>query len=334
MSQPPVSICLLTYNRAHLLPSTIESLLGQTFSDFELIISDDCSDEETRTVCMDYERRDRRIAYYRNPERLMMPGNLNAAIERSRGDLVANLHDGDVYRPNLLEKWVNALNCAPGAAFVFNAYECIEWKTKKTKIERHDFPAVIPIRALTNRMMFDLTSPVWGTVMARRSSYDKVGLFNPRYGWYSDVEMWMRLNTFWQVCYIPEPLISLHLHEMERPYAKINWSHERILVAMHEETIDRVFADDPVQGARALQKLRRTRDRRWLMKSAICLKQRNFYLLSQAAAVLLAEDRLLCKVAGAAAWTAGRLLSRENPISKTVIPNSDTAREQKRRTAL
>jgi glycosyltransferase involved in cell wall biosynthesis len=320
-ASPPVSVCLLTYNRSELLPATIDSLLAQSFGDFELIVSDDCSADVTEQICRDYEARDRRILYRRNQHRLKMPGNLNSAISLARGALVANLHDGDIYRSDLLQKWVRALTEAPDAAFVFNAYECVERRTKNIRIEQHNFPPVIPVRMLTDRMMFDLTSPVWGTVMARRRCYAESGLFNPRYSWYSDVEMWMRLNTVWPVCYVPEPLISLHVHEDDRPYAVINWSHERMLVAMHEEIIDRVYVEDPVGGALALRRLRRVQDRRWLVKLAVCLKRRDFSLLYQGARMLAAEDRLFVRliglagtgIAGVQEWSNQPMRSKQPP---------------------
>src|SRR6266851_7432426 len=94
----PVSICLTTYNRASVLPKTLDSLLAQTSSDFELIISDDCSSDDTQDICRRYAAKDRRVKYFRNERNLNMPGNLNAAIRRSTGVYIANLHDGDVYR--------------------------------------------------------------------------------------------------------------------------------------------------------------------------------------------------------------------------------------------
>jgi len=293
-----VSLCLLTYNRGGLLPATLDSLLAQTFGDFELIVSDDCSTDGTEEVCREYQRRDPRLVYRKNERRLRMPGNLNAGIGLAQADLVANLHDGDIYRIDLLEKWVSALKEVPEAAFVFNAYQCLDWRTKQNKVERHEFPPVIPVRALTDRMMFDLTSPVWGTVLARRRCYTELGLFNPRYSWYSDVEMWMRLNLVWPVCYVAEPVIALHLHELDRPYAVLNWSHERMLVAMHEEIIDQVYRDDPAAGARALGKLRRVRDRRWFSKLALCLKRGDARLFEEGSRMLAAEDAPLLRLAG------------------------------------
>jgi glycosyltransferase involved in cell wall biosynthesis len=295
--RPKVSVCLLAYNRGNVLSKTIESLLVQTFSDFELIINDDASSDSTADVCGFFARKDPRVKYFRNTERLGMPGNLNAAIRRAGGEFVANLHDGDIYRPVLLQRWAEALDAQPDAAFVFNEYEC-QNRHGYTTIESNPFGPRLEPKELTLRMLFDLTSPVWGTVMARRACYEEMGLFNERYSWYSDVEMWMRLNLRYAVAYVKEPLMTLTPHEDDRPYAKLNWHHERILVAMHEEIIDRLFADDAVALAAALAKLRRVRDRRWLRHLAICVRHRRIALLREGLRILRHEDRPLLKAIG------------------------------------
>src|SRR6478735_5455523 len=97
LSNLPVSVCLTTYNRASLLPGTLDSILAQRFADFELIIGDDCSTDGTEELCRAYARRDSRVRYVRNERNLRMPGNLNSALQRATGEYVANLHDGDVY---------------------------------------------------------------------------------------------------------------------------------------------------------------------------------------------------------------------------------------------
>jgi len=74
----PVSVVLTTYNRASLLRETLESILKQSYGDFELIISDDCSTDNTESICREYSQRDPRIQYYRNENNLDMPGNLIA----------------------------------------------------------------------------------------------------------------------------------------------------------------------------------------------------------------------------------------------------------------
>ena len=84
----PVSICITTYNRAGTLQQTLESVLAQRFDDFELIISDDCSTDETEDIVRSYESKDKRVRYFRNQHNLKMPGNLNAAIQHAQGEYI------------------------------------------------------------------------------------------------------------------------------------------------------------------------------------------------------------------------------------------------------
>jgi len=130
-----VSVVLTTYKRAHILSQTIDFILRQTLRDFELIISDDCSPDETQAIGRRYEKLDNRVRYRRNNRNLNMPGNLNAGIREARGEYIANLHDGDVYDAHLLEKWAGALDAQPSAAFVFNAYRELDAMRRETKSE-------------------------------------------------------------------------------------------------------------------------------------------------------------------------------------------------------
>ena len=79
----PVSVVLTTYNRASLVGKTIESILNQTFRDFELIVCDDCSSDSTEQVCAEYAGRDPRVRYIRNNKNVGMPKNLNTGIRGS-----------------------------------------------------------------------------------------------------------------------------------------------------------------------------------------------------------------------------------------------------------
>jgi glycosyltransferase involved in cell wall biosynthesis len=211
-----VSIVLTTYNRGVLLRQTIESVLGQTLGGFELILCDDASTDDTPRICEEYAERDSRVRYIRHSRNCGMPGNLNAGITASTGEYVANLHDGDIYGPTLIEKWKAALDAHPGAAFVFNAYGALTPSGEVRRIYREALPACTPGAVLLEQIFFRrwrFDSPVWGTVMARRSAYVHAGLFDPRFGFVSDVDMWMRLADEYDVAYISEPLINLPCRE-------------------------------------------------------------------------------------------------------------------------
>jgi glycosyltransferase involved in cell wall biosynthesis len=211
-----VSIVLTAYNRAAALRKTLDSLLGQTFEDFELLICDDFSNDDTESVGRGYAERDRRVVYHRNPRNLGMPGNLNAGILRSRGKYVANLHDGDFYEPELIRKWEEALERHTAAAFVFNQYRFLKPGGETAAISKEPLPPVFAGARLLEEIFFRrwrFDSPVWGTVMARKAAYLEAGLFDARFGCIADVDMWMRLAEKYDVAYIQEPLITLPARE-------------------------------------------------------------------------------------------------------------------------
>lgn len=213
---PSVSIVVTAYNRGEKLRDTLNSLLVQTYRDFELLICDDASSDGTEAVGREYACRDERVRYRRNKRNLGMPGNLNAGILSCRGEFVANLHDGDLYEPDLIDRWVTALKNYPRAAFVFNQYRALNQDGTTRVIYREPLPPVMPGGHLLEtiffrRWLFD--SPVWGTVMARRSLYTEAGLFDPRFGCVADIDMWMRLAEKHDVAYVPEPLIALPSRE-------------------------------------------------------------------------------------------------------------------------
>src|SRR5712664_2732975 len=218
----PVSICLTTYNRAKVLTPTIDSLLAQSWEDFELIISDDCSSDDTQRICEEYATRDRRVRYFRNRMNLKMPQNLNVAVGHARGHYIANVHDGDVYRKDLIEKWKLALDAHKNAPFVFNAYETIDRVGARTIIEQ-PFDDVVPGLYIARNHFDSCASCVWGTVMARASAYEQAGRFDPTFGFLSDVDMWLRLAYLSDVAYVREPLITVTPREESHPYRYDSW---------------------------------------------------------------------------------------------------------------
>lgn len=222
--RPSVSVVLTAYNRGHALARTLDSILGQTFTDFELIIADDSSTDDTREICEAYVKNDSRVRYYRNETNLGMPGNLNAAVIHARGNYVANLHDGDIYRSDLLEKWLKALENNPSAAFCFNKYEILDVDGNPTgKIAGSYDSGLIPGMQLIKRIFSANGSPVWGTVMARRSAYEAVGPFDERFGIIADVDMWVRLAAKWDAAYVAEPVIGIREREKDHPWSNLKW---------------------------------------------------------------------------------------------------------------
>jgi glycosyltransferase involved in cell wall biosynthesis len=110
---PRLSIGLPVYNGEKFLAESIESLLGQTYEDFELIISDNASTDCTADVCRRYARQDPRIRYIRQRQNIGSAPNHNFVIEQARGELFKHASHDDLYARNLVELCVSALDEYP-----------------------------------------------------------------------------------------------------------------------------------------------------------------------------------------------------------------------------
>jgi glycosyltransferase involved in cell wall biosynthesis len=125
-SVPKVSIGLPVYNGARYLREAIDSILAQTFKDFELIICDNASTDETPEICAEYAARDPRIRYYRQPRNIGATANFNHTFELARGVCFKWAAHDDVLAPTYLEKCVAALARAPDAVLCQSLVEIVD----------------------------------------------------------------------------------------------------------------------------------------------------------------------------------------------------------------
>jgi glycosyltransferase involved in cell wall biosynthesis len=294
---------LLTYNRADRLRSTLDSLLAQTVDDFELIISDDCSTDATEVVCREYVQRKRDIYYIRNLCNLGMPGNLNRALQAASGKYVMNLHDGDVYRSDLVEKCHSALEAHPTAGFVFNAYRTPDADGHPI-VYRESYPPLIPGRQLGQRLLSHWNSCVFGTVMARREVYEQLGWFDSQFGNFSDVDMWLRIAREYDVAYVNEPLMDLMPRDPTRFYAFVHWRVLFWMMGIHTLNLHRYQSVLP-DVVRHLRRKYPQRRRRYLLYNLLlCVKHRRWDRMREGLAIWRDSD-------DAALRSMGRLFGRE-----------------------
>ena len=110
---PRLTIGLPVYNGENYLAESLDALLGQTFEDFELIISDNASTDATADICRRYEQLDSRVSYFRQPRNIGLAPNHNFVVEQARGELFKWASDDDLYARDLLERCVEALDENP-----------------------------------------------------------------------------------------------------------------------------------------------------------------------------------------------------------------------------
>jgi len=119
MNQSPrVSIGLPVYNGARYLPAAVDSIRAQTFEDFELIICDNDSTDETEEICRRYAQADSRIRYYRQPKNLGAAPNYNSALARARAPYFRWACHDDLLAPTNLEQCVDVLDSSPNVVLV------------------------------------------------------------------------------------------------------------------------------------------------------------------------------------------------------------------------
>src|SRR4051812_43091384 len=103
MEKPTLSIGIPVYNGARYLRMTLDSLLAQTYRDFEIIISDNASTDDTELICRAYAARDPRVRYHRAPVNLGAPANYRRAFDLSTGDYFKWQNADDIIAPTFVE---------------------------------------------------------------------------------------------------------------------------------------------------------------------------------------------------------------------------------------
>jgi len=111
MQKPMVSIGMPVFNGEKFLEKSLQSLLAQTYTDFELIISDNASTDKTEEICNDFESKDRRIKYYRNLTNIGLSANFNKVFRISRGEFFKWNNSDDLSGPNYLNLCVETMAC-------------------------------------------------------------------------------------------------------------------------------------------------------------------------------------------------------------------------------
>lgn len=110
---PRLTIGLPVYNGEKYVAESLEALLGQSFMDFELIISDNASTDSTGDICRRYEKADSRVRYHRQPQNIGLAPNHNFVAEKARGELFKWASNDDLYARDLLERCIDALDQDP-----------------------------------------------------------------------------------------------------------------------------------------------------------------------------------------------------------------------------
>lgn len=240
-----ISVCLLTYNHVEVIESTLGSILDQTITGYEVIVSDDCSTDGTWERILELAAEDARIKPVRTLHNMGMPGNANFAVAQCSRPYIALLHHDDLYRSDLLEKWAGVLDRYSDVAFVFNYYGVLE----SDFVHKESLPGgCIDGSWFLRRYLFARWDcAVRGTAMVRRVAWEQIGGMREQFDLLADIDMWMRLAMRWSVGYVLEPVITVR-HQRPSYYPNIyagsswSWPRKRLLYEIHSANRRALYA--------------------------------------------------------------------------------------------
>jgi glycosyltransferase involved in cell wall biosynthesis len=197
---PLVTAIIPTYDRAHLVSRAIESVLGQTFKDIELIVVDDGSDDSTAEVLDRFGDSIRSLTQ----EHRGVSAARNAGIEHANGELLAFLDSDDEWLPRKLECQVPLFDGKKH--FICHTDEI--WMRDGKIVPQKGIHRKQGGRFFQRALERCLISP--SSVMISRSLLDKVGLFDSELVAAEDYDLWLRITAFHEVDFVPEPLVVKH----------------------------------------------------------------------------------------------------------------------------
>ena len=182
---------------------SIESVINQTYKNWELIIIDDCSSDNTPEIAKEYANQDNRIKYYRNETNLKLPRGLNRGFSLSKGEYLTWTSDDNLYLPTAIEKMVNVLMLKT-ANFVFASYEIIDENGKQ--IEK-----VLAKEGVQKRLVG--SNCVGACFLYTRNAYNAIGEYDPELTLVEDFDYWQRVYAKYGAETIEEYLYQYRWHE-------------------------------------------------------------------------------------------------------------------------
>jgi glycosyltransferase involved in cell wall biosynthesis len=222
--EPTLSVVMPVYNGEPYLREAVESILKQTFTDFEFIIIDDGSTDRTWQILSEYAAQDERIILRRNPENLRLIKTLNKGLALARGKYIARQDADDISLPKRLATQVSYLQHHPEVGLLGTAYYRL--------YDQGQLSLRQPPLTDTEIRWKLLFGNIWchPSMMFRRQVLENDEPFDEQYPHVEDYELWIRLLKHTCAATLPDPLVIYRVHE-----GSICFTH-------HEEQAHRVMA--------------------------------------------------------------------------------------------
>lgn len=224
-----VSVIIPAYNQAHYLNEAIRSVLNQTYQDFEVVVVDDGSTDDTCEIVHGFT--DPRVCYIYQ-ENSGLSAARNTGIRNTDSPLITFLDSDDLFLPEKLTLLIRALEDKPEIGFVAGKYIPIDEEGNRLKNESE-------LKFTKEKTQLLLQNPICvGSVLVRRAWFEKTGFFDESLHAYEDWDMWLRLaRTGCRMAWVEQPVYLYRFHE-----AQMTRESDRLCKAS-EAVLDKFFSD-------------------------------------------------------------------------------------------
>jgi len=250
LKSPKISVCIPTYNYEKYISQAIDSVLSQTFTDFELLIADDCSSDSSDEVIKCYTKKDSRIKYIRHQKNLGMVENWNYCLRQARGKYIKFLFGDDfLVSAQALEKMYSVMEADASVSLVSSARMIVDDKSVKTDVWSYSNKDIVENgycaiqRCLLRHinLIGEPTAVMFKTAQAIRG-------FNQQYRQIVDLEMWFHLLEQGRFAFLAEPLCAFRVHHQQQTAktTKDIYLSEGVQIYkdyLHNESIEFKFID-------------------------------------------------------------------------------------------
>jgi glycosyltransferase involved in cell wall biosynthesis len=204
-----ISIIVPTFNRSHLLPKAITDILNQSYGDFELLIIDNFSEDNTEKAVKKFMEKDRRVKYYKNHNYGIIQVNRNFGIQKASGEFVAFCDDDDLWLPLKLEKQLVEFQKDPKLGLVGTCGKIINDYTKLESKYDTKGGYISFNKLLRKNPIIDCSA------MVRKEVFENVGLLDetPETCGVDDYELWLRIAQKYKVKIVNMPLVKYRVHQ-------------------------------------------------------------------------------------------------------------------------
>lgn len=216
---PKVSVLMPTYNQGKYIAEAIESALIQTYRDFEFIIINDCSTDDTEQIIQRYSD-DPRIKVIRNEKNLGDIGNLNKIGDLAQGEYIKFLFSDDLLAtPNALEEFVRVLDENPDVSLVTSFYEF--FGQYGTSLQEHPLVGKVSgYETIKNSIVAGNWIGGPSNVMYRKADFEGMK-YDGKWRWMSDFDIWHKLLAKGDMYVIPKVLTKFRQHDA-------SWSKDNV----------------------------------------------------------------------------------------------------------